>query len=100
MGLTWMTEIISWASGGPDYYWYATDAINLLRAVFIFIIFCCKRKVWNAGQPPIVHYSIRFEIESLSRERRAGSVLLWSIIRESVFLAGVPPDHGPRVGGR
>ena len=45
MGLTWVTEIISWASGGRDYYWYATDVINLLRAVFIFIIFCCKRKV-------------------------------------------------------
>lgn len=48
MGLTWVTEIISWASGGREYYWYATDAINLLRAVFIFIIFCCKRKVSNA----------------------------------------------------
>ncbi|KAK3919035.1 G-protein coupled receptor Mth2 [Frankliniella fusca] len=45
MGLTWVTEIISWAAGGRDYYWYATDVINLLRAVFIFIIFCCKRKV-------------------------------------------------------
>lgn len=45
MGLTWVTEIISWASGGREYYWYATDVINLLRAVFIFIIFCCKRKV-------------------------------------------------------
>ncbi|XP_052127850.1 uncharacterized protein LOC113213844 isoform X2 [Frankliniella occidentalis] len=44
MGLTWVTEIISWAAGGRDYYWYATDVINLLRAVFIFIIFCCKRK--------------------------------------------------------
>ncbi|KAF4522174.1 hypothetical protein B566_EDAN007320 [Ephemera danica] len=46
MGIPWIMEIISWAVGGKDYYWYLTDAINLLRSVFIFIMFCCKRKVW------------------------------------------------------
>ncbi|PSN52656.1 hypothetical protein C0J52_08807 [Blattella germanica] len=45
MGLTWVTEIISWAVGGAEYYWYITDAVNMLRAVFIFVIFCCKRSV-------------------------------------------------------
>ncbi|XP_067015314.1 G-protein coupled receptor Mth2 isoform X3 [Anabrus simplex] len=48
MGLTWITEIISVLyQDSPHYYWYVTDAINLLRAVFIFIIFCCKRKVFR-----------------------------------------------------
>lgn len=47
MGLTWITEIISWAVGGADYYWYITDIVNMLRAVFIFVIFCCKRSVLN-----------------------------------------------------
>ncbi|XP_069691397.1 probable G-protein coupled receptor Mth-like 3 isoform X2 [Periplaneta americana] len=47
MGLTWITEIISWAVGGADYYWYITDVVNMLRAVFIFVIFCCKRSVLN-----------------------------------------------------
>ncbi|KAJ9586780.1 hypothetical protein L9F63_019626 [Diploptera punctata] len=45
MGLTWVTEIISWAVGGADYYWYITDVVNMLRAVFIFAIFCCKKSV-------------------------------------------------------
>lgn len=45
MGLTWVTEIASWGIGGPDYYWYFSDAINLLRAVFIFILFICKKPV-------------------------------------------------------
>ncbi|CAG2055542.1 unnamed protein product [Timema podura] len=47
MGITWLTEIISWAVGGPSYYWYVTDIVNILRAVFVFIIFCCKRTTLN-----------------------------------------------------
>lgn len=45
MGLTWVMEIISFAVGGPLYYWYLTDCVNILRAVYIFYIFCCKRSV-------------------------------------------------------
>jgi len=45
MGLTWITEIISWAVGGADYYWYIPDFANMFRAVFIFVIVCCKRNV-------------------------------------------------------
>ncbi|XP_049767215.1 probable G-protein coupled receptor Mth-like 1 isoform X1 [Schistocerca cancellata] len=45
MGLTWVMEIVSWAVGGPAYYWYLTDLVNLLRAVFLFYLFCCKRSV-------------------------------------------------------
>lgn len=45
MGLPWIAELISWVVGGPSYYWYLTDIINLLRAVFIFAVFCCKKQV-------------------------------------------------------
>lgn len=38
-------EIISWAVGGPSYYWYFSDILNLLRAVFIFVLFTCKKQV-------------------------------------------------------
>ncbi|XP_065201057.1 G-protein coupled receptor Mth2-like [Planococcus citri] len=44
MGVTWIFEILSWAIGGPPYFWYVTDAINSLRGLFIFLIFCCKKK--------------------------------------------------------
>lgn len=48
MGLTWVFEILSWAiHGSVDTLWYITDAINALRGVFIFIIFCCKKKVYT-----------------------------------------------------
>lgn len=51
MGVTWLMEVISWAvipqrdDQDPSALWYATDAINMLRGVFIFFIFCCKRTV-------------------------------------------------------
>lgn len=45
MGLSWVFELISWAVGGPDYYWYGTDIVNLFRAVFIFVTLCCKKQV-------------------------------------------------------
>ncbi|XP_063235256.1 probable G-protein coupled receptor Mth-like 3 isoform X2 [Bacillus rossius redtenbacheri] len=45
MGVTWTMEVVSWAAGGPGYYWYATDVINVLRAAFVFAIFCCKHEV-------------------------------------------------------
>ncbi|XP_046668898.1 probable G-protein coupled receptor Mth-like 1 isoform X2 [Homalodisca vitripennis] len=45
MGVTWVLEVVSWLCGGPEHYWYATDAINAFRSVFIFILFCTKKKV-------------------------------------------------------
>ncbi|XP_025191865.1 probable G-protein coupled receptor Mth-like 1 [Melanaphis sacchari] len=47
MGVTFVFEVISWAVDAPAYYWYATDAINSLRGVFVFFIFCWKRSVLN-----------------------------------------------------
>lgn len=47
MGVTFVFEVISWAVDVPAYYWYVTDAINSLRGVFVFFIFCWKRSVLN-----------------------------------------------------
>lgn len=46
MGITWIFEVLSWAVGGASWYWYVTDAINALRGVFIFVICCCKKKIF------------------------------------------------------
>ena len=50
MGLPWLTEIISWVFDDKDsiwhYFWYITDIINVLRGIFIFIMICCKKRVW------------------------------------------------------
>lgn len=48
MGVTFVFEVISWwAVDAPAYYWYVTDAVNSLRGVFVFFIFCWKRSVLN-----------------------------------------------------
>ncbi|KAL1130004.1 hypothetical protein AAG570_012947 [Ranatra chinensis] len=51
MGISWVFEIISWASSGhqdvESWWWYATDALNAFRGFFIFAVVCCKKKVFN-----------------------------------------------------
>ncbi|KAJ6645899.1 putative G-protein coupled receptor Mth-like 1, partial [Pseudolycoriella hygida] len=48
MGVTWVADVISWAVGGPDYFWYVTDLINALQGVLIFIVVGCQPQVWTA----------------------------------------------------
>ena len=45
MGLTWISEIITWAVNAPIYYSIPTDILNIMTGVFIFVIFVCKKKV-------------------------------------------------------
>jgi hypothetical protein len=45
MGLTWVIDVLSWCIGGPDYLWYATDLINALQGLFIFIVVGCQPQV-------------------------------------------------------
>lgn len=49
MGVNWLAEIISWASGsdGSEFLWYVTDIGNSLQGVLIFLIFVCKKRVLN-----------------------------------------------------
>ncbi|KAL4142489.1 hypothetical protein QTP88_004935 [Uroleucon formosanum] len=49
MGVNWLAEIISWASGsnGSELLWYVTDIGNSLQGVLIFLIFVCKKRVLN-----------------------------------------------------
>ncbi|KAF0761761.1 G-protein coupled receptor Mth2-like, partial [Aphis craccivora] len=45
MGVNWLAEIISWASGsdGSEFLWYVTDIGNSLQGVLIFLIFFCPQ---------------------------------------------------------
>ena len=47
MGISWLTEIISFAVGGDASHWFFTDILNVLTGVFIFLIFVCKPNVWK-----------------------------------------------------
>lgn len=50
MGVTWILEVIGFAVGGDSSRWFASDILNILTGVFIFIIFICKPKVWKLMQ--------------------------------------------------
>ncbi|KAI5719246.1 hypothetical protein M8J76_007285 [Diaphorina citri] len=45
MGVNWIMEVVSWACGGEQYFWYVSDLTNALQGVFIFLIFVCKRRI-------------------------------------------------------
>ncbi|XP_045108581.1 uncharacterized protein LOC123503143 isoform X2 [Portunus trituberculatus] len=44
MGLTWITEVISWQEGSCE-PWIISDVINALQGFSIFLIFICKRNM-------------------------------------------------------
>lgn len=46
MGITWIIDVISWGVGGPNYIWYATDVINALQGLFIFMVVCIQPQVF------------------------------------------------------
>lgn len=48
MGVTWGADVVSWAAGGPEYVWYATDLLNALQGVFIFLVVGCQPHAWAA----------------------------------------------------
>lgn len=59
MGVTWLTELFAYfADEAIVFFWYVTDAINLLRGIAIFILFCWK--------PPVVD-PLRKRVRSLAR---------------------------------
>jgi len=45
MGVSWIMELISFAVGGPEVLWIATDILNISTGIFTFVIFVCNRKV-------------------------------------------------------
>lgn len=56
MGVTWIVDVVSWAVGGPHYVWYATDIINALQGLFIFIVVGCQPQVKKNGYKTIIKY--------------------------------------------
>ena len=47
MGVSWMTEIISFLVGGSAYIWIPTDILNILTGIVVFFIFVCRPNVWS-----------------------------------------------------
>ena len=47
MGVSWMTEAISFLIHGDFTHWVFVDVVNILTGLFVFIIFVCKPKVWK-----------------------------------------------------
>ena len=47
MGVLWLMEIISFWVGGSAYIWILFDLINICSAIFIFIMFILKPKIYK-----------------------------------------------------
>lgn len=75
MGIPWLTEIVSWAITNEEiewhYYWYIIDFVNIVKAVSIFIIFCCKEKVWVEAKKvaPCLHHCEKLVFSCLCKKR-------------------------------
>lgn len=50
MGVTWIVDVVSWAVGGPHYFWYFSDIVNSLQGLFIFIVVGCQPQVRNFSE--------------------------------------------------
>lgn len=48
MGVTWGADVVSWAAGGPHYVWYATDLLNALQGLLIFLVVGCQPHACSA----------------------------------------------------
>lgn len=46
-GVNWAGELISWSTGTESNLLIVIDVINILYGIFIFILSCCNRKVFN-----------------------------------------------------
>lgn len=46
-GVSWITEVISFAVAGSALLWIFTDILNILTGVFVFVIFVMKPKIWQ-----------------------------------------------------
>ncbi|XP_063825758.1 G-protein coupled receptor Mth2-like isoform X1 [Ostrinia nubilalis] len=70
MGLSWILEVVS--SYNPDFEgWYITDLYNVFMGVIIFVIFVCKRKVWNMLKKRYTNFKHqhKFSLRSKSQTR-------------------------------
>ena len=47
MGFIWTFEILAGLVEGDQRYWYFTDILNMCQGFYIFIVFVCKRNVFN-----------------------------------------------------
>ncbi len=47
MGLFWLMEFVTFFVDGTHKIWIAIDIIHPLTGMIVFILFICKRTVWN-----------------------------------------------------
>ena len=47
MGVSWISEIVTFAVQAPFEYTVVTDILNILTGLYVFIIFVCTPTVWN-----------------------------------------------------
>lgn len=88
MGVTWISEVLSWVIGGPQEVWYLTDVINCLQGVFIFIVVGCQPQVINTKLKRVA-INASFDFKVLTAVKR-----LWCLRKHrEMETAGTTNHH-------
>ncbi|CAG0879165.1 unnamed protein product [Darwinula stevensoni] len=73
MGLSWVTEVISYFIKEPAVVFMFTDIINILQGFFIFLIFVCKKKTIRYLKRKVHKWFSRHDSMSTSPGSNSGS---------------------------
>lgn len=87
MGVTWLTEPISWAFAPGSDYFIVTDVINQIQGLFIFVLFVLKPEVIRRIKKRFdsSHAMRQFDIEI--------NFILLQVPRNFPFIAGQREVH-------
>lgn len=80
MGVTWICDVLSWAVGGPQHFWYVSDIINSLQGLFIFIVVGCQPQVRNSPKStlPVAGLSLYSSHSFLHQQVWSALKRLWT----------------------
>lgn len=95
MGIPCLIEVFFFAYDDDDesllwyYIWYIVYSIHTLRAIFIFVLFCCKKKVWLETKKvaPFLDGFENFVLTSLHRTRSLDTHM------EEIGTVSTTPGH-------
>ncbi|CAG0879166.1 unnamed protein product [Darwinula stevensoni] len=96
MGVSWLTEVITYFIGEPIEAFVFTDAINILQGVFIFFIFICKTKTIKYLKKNVCkcffrHGKMNVSLRRKSKSRGRGSI---QHLAPTSPIDSKNPDHG------
>ncbi|XP_064083193.1 G-protein coupled receptor Mth2-like isoform X2 [Macrobrachium nipponense] len=78
MGITWITEVISWQQGTCE-AWILTDIINALQGFTIFLVFVCKKSTRQMVTRRVSKMKSNFSTSSSTKSSKRSSTFFTSL---------------------